>query len=312
VLNYQTPDMTLRCVRSLYEQEGEFDLHVSIVDNASGGDSEVVLRQGMAGLVPVGSWNLIVAKKNGGFSAGHNTGIAASHSRYHLVINSDTLVLEGALAALIATAEREPALALVAPQLEGENAEVQTSCFRMPTPWSELIRGACTALVTRVLHRFNVPLEQSPRAEDIAWVSFACVLLRDEAIQQVGPMDDGFFLYFEDTDYCARLRGAGWQLDYCPEARVVHFRGGSGPVKSLTAENRRLPAYWYASRTRLFYKLYGRFGLLLANLAWHCGRGIGLVRVLVGKPVPRANAAEWRDIWTNFFAPLGDSRAPDA
>jgi len=124
-------------------------------------------------------------------------------------------------------------------------------------------------------------------------------------------MDEGYFLYFEDAEYCRRMRRAGWRIARAPEARVVHFRGGSAPVKALAARRARLPAYYYAARTRYFRQAHGRAGPLLANLGWHLGRGLAQGRRLFARPVPPAIEAEARDIWTNFTDPLGDRRAPD-
>ena len=74
---------------------------------------------------------------------------------------------------------------------------------------------------------------KAPDPAEIGWASFACILLRGEMVSAIGPMDEGYFLYFEDAEYCLRARRAGWRVAYVPEARVVHFRGGSGPVKAL-------------------------------------------------------------------------------
>jgi GT2 family glycosyltransferase len=311
VLNFRTPELTLACVRSLCEQAGPFDLHISVVDNASGDGSEAVMRAGIDALDTAVPVHLVVSDQNGGFSAGHNLGIGLCRAPYHLVINSDTVLREGAIAALLAVAETEPSVGLVAPRLEGDDGRVQTSCFRLPGVASEMIRGARTGFVTQVLAEYDMPLP-APRTDAmIGWVSFACVLIRERAFNEIGPMDDGYFLYFEDADYCARLRAADWGIRYVTDARVIHFRGGSAPVKSLSAQKRRLPRYWYASRTRLFYKLHGFHGLLLANLAWTAGRAIAWLRLLAGREVPAAHAQEWRDIWTNFLQPLGGIRAPE-
>ena len=126
----------------------------------------------------------------------------------------------------------------------------------------------------------------------------------------IGPMDEGYFLYFEDSAYCLRARRAGWQIVHAPAARAVHLRGGSAPVKRLAAARHRLPGYYYASRTRFLYQAHGWAGLLAANLGWHLGRMLAWCRLLAGRDVPRAAAGEGRDIWTNFLDPLGDRLAP--
>lgn len=96
----------------------------------------------------------------------------------------------------------------------------------------------------------------------------------------------------------------------CPRHVPVHLRGGSAPVKSLAAERKRLPAYYYASRTRFFCQAYGKTGLWAANLAWHMGRGVALARRLIGRPGQAGIELEARDIWINARDPLGDRRAP--
>ena len=149
-----------------------------------------------------------------------------------------------------------------------------------------------------------------PEPDQIEWASFACILLRAKMVDQIGIMDEGYFLYFEDVEFCWRARQAGWKIRYVPDARAIHFRGGSGPVKSLAKAKKRLPAYYYASRTRILYQIHGTGGLLLANLAWIFGRAIAVMRVLAGKKVPQSNQREYRDIWTNVFSPLGDSYKP--
>ena len=151
-----------------------------------------------------------------------------------------------------------------------------------------------------------------PAAGQIGWASFACILLRGAMVRAIGPMDEGYFLYFEDTEYCLRAARAGWPLAYVPQARAVHFRGGSGPVKAMAAAKKRLPGYFYASRTRFLYQSQGVFGVLSANLAWVLGRGIAQLRRLLAKPVPRSNDRELRDIWINALSPLGDGRANDS
>ena len=101
-------------------------------------------------------------------------------------------------------------------------------------------------------------------------------------IERIGGLDDGFFMYFEDMDYCRRAAEAGFVVRMAPDARVVHLKGGTSPVQSQTAALARRPAYYYAARSRYFAKHYGRFGLWRANLGWHAGRVIGWLRETSG------------------------------
>jgi hypothetical protein len=136
-------------------------------------------------------------------------------------------------------------------------------------------------------------------------------MIRREVIERIGPLDDGFFMYFEDVEFAFRAREAGWEILHEPAARVVHLRGGSSPVKSRAQLRKRLPRYFYESRTRYFYKLYGRTGLLAANSWWTFGWTISLFRSLFQKSYPSPNCeAQWRDIWTNFWTPMAPYTHP--
>ncbi|WP_417269033.1 glycosyltransferase family 2 protein [Celeribacter sp.] len=306
IINYRTGDMTIACVQSVLAQLSNIHAHVVVVDNASGdgsADQIAAWIEAQPGGTPV---SLLRSPDNSGFSGGHNQAFATFDAELYFVLNSDALLRDGCLDELLRQTLMRPKVGLFAPRLEGEDGEVQVSCFRMSTPVTELIRAAQTGIVTRLFKRHDQPLEMPPSDVDIGWASFAAIAIRREVIDAVGPMDEGFFLYFEDTDYCLSATRAGWSIAYVEDARVVHFRGGSAPVKKLGAARKRLPAYYYASRTRLFYKAYGRSGLLSANLLWHLGRLIAAARVVVGGSYPRMVAKEARDIWTNFRTPLGD------
>jgi GT2 family glycosyltransferase len=309
IINYRTADLTIQCARSVLDDMGGIDGRVVVVDNFSGDGSAETIAAWIAGLADP-RVELVRSQTNSGFSGGHNQGIAAADAAFYLVLNSDAVLRPGFIAAILAAADAHPKAGFVAPRLEGEDGVPQVSCFRFPTPGSELIRGANTAQITRALKRREVALGTDPDPAEIQWASFACILLRREMIDELGPMDEGYFLYFEDAEYCLRGRRAGWGIVHAPQAVAVHFRGGSGPVKTLAKARKRMPAYYYASRTRFLYQAHGRTGLLAANAAWLLGRAIAQGRRLAGKPVYAMAEAEMRDIWINATTPLGPRRAP--
>lgn len=312
IINYRTAEMTIACVDSVLADLDGIAGHVVVVDNASGDGSAETIAAWIEAQGPEVPVTLVRSAANSGFSGGHNQGIGAKRARFYLVLNSDALLRPGFCRTILDAAIADPQAGLFTPRLEYEDGEQQISCFRIPTPWSELIRAAATGPVTKAFKRYEVALEMPPDPDQIGWASFACILLRGEMVEEIGPMDEGYFLYFEDTEYCLRATRAGWGIRYVPEARAVHFRGGSAPVKSLARERKRLPAYYYASRSRLLYQAHGRAGLLAANLLWYLGRGIAGLRGLAGKAPAPANAAEGRDIWINAANPLGNRRAPGA
>jgi len=137
-------------------------------------------------------------------------------------------------------------------------------------------------------------------------------MIRREVFTDIGLLDDKFFMYYEDTDFCLRARKAGWKISYNPKARVVHLRGKSSPVKSLMAAKQRLPRYFYESRSYYYYKNFGRSGLLAANLLWITGWLLAASRSLVDRKFQSPSSKmQWRDIWINFLQPDAPYTPPE-
>lgn len=302
LLNYQTPELVGNCIESLAPELSKPGRELVVVDNASGDESVVSIRRAIERHGLVDRARVIEAPRNGGFSYGHNRGIEASEADLCLLLNSDTLIRPGALDALVAAAEQDPTAGLVAPRLEWPDATPQESCFRYASPMSEFFAAARTGPLSALGRRFEVPLPVPQGGlEDVEWVSFAAVSIRREVLASVGPLDENYFMYFEDMDYCRRAREAGWKIHYAPGAHVVHLRGGSSSVKERFATRTRVPAYYWASRNRYFGKFYGgRLGSALANFSWIAGRGISKLREIVGSKSPHLAQRQSRDIWIGW------------
>lgn len=311
IINYKTADLTLTCLRSVLDDIGSLSVQIAVVDNASNDGSAEAIEAWIAAQPADTPVTLIRSETNSGFSGGHNLGMAALEGcGYLLILNSDAVLRPGFLAALAAAVKRAPEAGLIVPQIETEEGKVQVSCFRFASPTSEFLRGIQSGFAARLFRHRVVPLMPPVKADDIEWASFACILVKAEMVAQIGLMDEGYFLYFEDAEYCLRARRAGWRIALCPEAVMVHYRGGSGPVKALAQARKRLPPYYYASRTRFFRQAHGLTGPFRANLMWLLGRFLTQGRLLLGKPVASVTDCEMRDIWTNFNRPLGSRRAP--
>jgi len=303
LLNYKTPSMVVDCLQSLEGQLQE-DERVVVVDNASGDDSVPVISQAIASH-GWGAWaELVESGGNHGFSAGNNVGILAIDAEAYFLLNSDTLVRDGAIAALRDALVKHPQAGLISPRLEWPDATSQRSVFRDPTPLSELERAAGTGPISKLLEPFVVAPPVVDYPAPFEWASFAAILIRREVFAKIGLMDEGYFLYFEDIDFCRRARLAGFQSVHWPDAHIVHLRGGSGPVKESLAQRKRPPQYFYASRNRYFAKFYGRSGLIGANVLWCLGRMISGLRELVRNKKPHLCEKEGRDIWHNLKRPV--------
>jgi len=302
VVNYRTPELVVDCLRSL---EGELESHdaVVVVDNCSGDGSDEHIEAALAAHGWTDWARLVRSPTNGGFSAGNNVGLRAVDADLYLLLNSDTIVRPGAIAALRAAAAADPGAGILGPRLEWPDGTPQVSRFRNHTVLSEFLSAAGTGVITRLFGNYRVAIEIDERVAEVEWTTFACALIRREVIERVGPLDEGYFMYFEDCDYCRATRAAGFRIAHVPEARVVHLRGGTSEVKRKVAARERPPRYLYASRTRYFRKAGGRRLAILANVAWSAGRTVALTRELLGNKAPGACERQWLDNWTDALRP---------
>lgn len=305
IINYKTPELVKSVLESLKTEIDPAYMQVILVDNDSN-DESINYLNGWIQQNHASQWvKLIDAEHNTGFSGGNNLGISSIKAEKYLLLNSDTIVRPGAIQLLLDAANQNPEVGLVSPRLEWEDATPQESCFRFHTPISELIKSASTGLVTKLFSKYVVaqPVKWTP--DFYQWTSFACVLIKSEVFDEIGLLDDDFFMYFEDVEFSYRAIQAGWKILNIPQAHVVHLRGGSSPLKSQAKLRKRLPRYFYESRSRYFYLLYGYRGLLAANLFWLLGAIIASLRAILSQKY-QSNIAEkqWQDIWINFLNPL--------
>ncbi len=129
-------------------------------------------------------------------------------------------------------------------------------------------------------------------------------MVRREVFEAVGLLDDGFFMYYEEVDFCLRARKAGWPCWYVPASRVVHLIGASSGVFSKEQQTRRLPPYWFEARRRYFVRNHGRARTLVADLAWSLGAASFRARKLVQRkpdPLPEKHLRDF--LRHNFFSP---------
>lgn len=303
IVNYRTPNYVVDCLATLLPELVEFEARVVIVDNDSADNSPDVIEAWIEHHEIQHIVQLVRSSTNAGFSSGNNIGIKALKARNYLLLNSDTLVRPGAINKIMDLANESPRAGLISPRLEWPDGKAQESCFRFHTPISELCSSAQTALVDRIFRKYVVALPVQGVPTKPQWTSFACVLIKDKLIRQVGFLDETYFMYFEDAEFCHRVEEAGWEIVNQPEARVVHLRGGSSPVKENAKQKKRLPRYYYESRTLYFYQTSGWLGLTLANIFWEVGRLLSKTRQILGRSDKTAIQCQWRDIWVNWLTP---------
>ncbi len=294
VLNYRTPGMVIDCLESLEGQIQAPAQQVVVVDNNSGDDSAAQIQ----GAIRDRGWDawvrFVQSDVNGGFAAGNNVGIRSAEAQIYLLLNSDTIVRPGAIETITRTLAAHPEVHMLGPRLEWPDGEHQVSTFRYGTPVTELLYASNTGVVARLFPEHVVARSLDSWTVGIDWVSFACIAIRREVLDRVGLLDERYFMYFEDMAFCRKATRAEFMIAYQPEARVVHLRGGSSPVKEATRQRKRRPMYYSNARSHYFRSFYGLPGHVLANLLWTLGWCIGLLRGRRG-----GVAKEWRDIWAS-------------
>lgn len=279
IVNYKTAQLTIDCLRSLEPEVAAYrrgSAHVVVTDNASPDDSVAILK---AAVVENGwsNWAEIrPLERNGGFAYGNNAAIrpalkSANPPEYVWLLNPDTIVRPCALQALIDFMESHPEAGIVGSRLEELDGVPQRSTFRFPSVMGELEDGLKFGPASRLLARWivSLPVPDSPCKCD--WVCGASMLIRRDVFKAIGLLDEGYFMYYEEVDFCRRALLAGWTCWYTPEARVVHLVGQSSEGSDVRANRKRVPSYWFEARRRYFLSHLGRVGTLLADIAWSTG-----------------------------------------
>jgi hypothetical protein len=257
IANHNGRDMLDRCLDSIYgNPPARAFFETIVVDNASRDGSAAMARE---------KYPLAVIIENEvplGFAANQNKAMSAASGEFFLLLNNDAELFPGTLDSMADFMRANPRAGLAGPRLLNADGSVQESCFRAPTlavlfydaffissvfPGSEIFGG------------FKRWAHDAPRR--VPSLSGACLMARRSAVAQVGPLDESFFMYFEDHDWCLRFRRAGWEVWFAPVADVVHIGGGSEGVLGHDKMDR------FHSSLELFYrKHYGSVAAVAATL----------------------------------------------
>ena len=252
IVSYNARADLERCLESLVRARPSVDHEILVVDNASPDDTVQAVRTRWAGV------RLIEAGSNAGFAKANNIGIRQSFGELVLLLNPDTSAPPGAIDALVGVLDRRPDVAVAGPRLVDESGRAELSFGGMISPLGEMRQ--------KLRARGNVERLTS-REREVDWVSGACLLVRRADAEAVGLLDERFFMYTEDVDFCAAIRARGRRVLFTPAAQIVHLRGRSrrtapGPTE-VAYRNSQIAFYEkhhpsWAPILRLYLKLRGR------------------------------------------------------
>ncbi len=238
IVTFRTPELLGRCLQALEAERESVLMDVTVVNNASG--------DGTASLVTARfPWvHLMENRHNVGFAVAHNQVLRQAAGRYWILLNSDAAPMQGALRTLVDFMDANPGVAVAGPCLRYPDGSVQSSRRRFPTVATLFLESTQLQRFSpdnAVLRRYYVEDRPEDVVQDVDWLVGACLCVRAEAAQQVGMLDERFFMYSEELDWCRRFRGAGWRVTYVPAAQVEHLEGGSSRA-DLAARDRRFQA----------------------------------------------------------------------
>lgn len=290
IVNYRVPNLTIDCLHSLaIEVQALSGAKVIVVDNDSGDRS---IEQIQVAIDQNGwrNWvSLLPSNHNGGYSFGNNLAIRPALQSphppsYFFILNPDTQVRDGALKTLVDFMEQHPNVGIAGPSLESNQGKLWPIAFRFPTVMSELDSGLRLGIVTKLLSDWIVPRKMTNKECQVDWIPGTSILVRREVFESVGLMDEGYFLFYEETDLCLQAKRLGWSCWYVPQARIMSI-GGQSRKKANTGNSKRKPQYWFESRRRYFLKNHSLLYAALADAAWISGFILWRIRrVIQGKP----------------------------
>lgn len=251
IVTWEARELLEASLRSTYRNAAGIDLEIIVVDNASSDGSASMVESHFPNV------RLIVNSENKFFARANNQAIRESQGRHVLLLNVDTVVLPGALLALVSFLDTHPEVGMVGAQLLNTDRSLQVTCNRFPT----VAFGLFEVLAINqhwphnpVRRRHIYADWDRQTAQSVDAVSGACMMARSSAIEEVGFLDERFLMYYEEDDWCFRFRKAGWPIYYYPGARVIHH-GGHALERWAAGLSDRL--YW-DSLLKFYEKHYSR------------------------------------------------------
>lgn len=261
VVSWNTEALLRDCLDSVYADLGAHPAlaaDILVVDNASSDGSVEMVRERFP------ETHVVANTENAGFARANNQAIASCKGRWVMLLNSDTRVCPGSLQTLVRAADSDPKIGMVGPLLLNEDGTIQPSWARYAGPLAEFLGRYDRSEAPAALRAGEIPAEPlSPFSA--GWLGGACLVARHAAIESVGALDEDYFMYCEEMDWCRRFRSAGWDIRLVPDARVIHLGGGSSR-NAPRATRQRL-----ADSKVLYFRRHGR--------PWHVAQAL-LLRAL--------------------------------
>ena len=264
IVNWNVRDLLRDCLRSIDVGRGALSVEVIVVDSASADDSVAMMRNEFPWV------RLIPCDENVGFPGGNNIGLAEASGMHLLLLNPDTVILEDALPKMVAYLQAHSDVGALGPQLLNPDGSIQSSRRRFPTAATGFLESTwLEGLAPGVLRRYYTLDLPEDATADVDWLTGACIMVPRAIYEEIGGLDEGYYMYSEELDWCRRIKATGRRVVYFPAAQVTHHVGKSSE-QAVTARH----INFQRAKLRYFRKYHGRVlagamrVFLLSNYAW--------------------------------------------
>ncbi|MCK6604259.1 MAG: glycosyltransferase [Ignavibacteriaceae bacterium] len=239
IVNYNVKEFLQNLLDSIYRASGDISAEIIIVDNASDDGSVEMVKEKYPGVI------LIENQENTGFAKANNLGLKIAKGKYLLLLNPDTLVSEDTFTKMFSFFDKYPDAGLATCKMIGSDGNLQLACRRsFPDLWTSFtkVTGLSTLFPkSRLFARYNLTYLDENKTYEVDAISGAFMMMKREVYEKIGGLDEEFFMYGEDLDWCFRVQKAGWKVYYYHETQIIHYKGESTKRSSL-------------NETRVFYE----------------------------------------------------------
>jgi GT2 family glycosyltransferase len=246
VISFNVRKLLQECLESIYRQTRRTRFEIWVIDNDSRDDSVRMLREKFPAV------HLIENRQNLGFTRANNQAIAQCRSDLILLLNPDTLILDGALDKMVQFMDEHPEVGVSGCRVQNEDGSLQLACRRsLPTPRVAFYRLTGLSRLfprSQVMARYNLTYVDPNRPHEVDAVSGAFLLIRRQVVEQIGLLDEQFWIFGEDIDWCIRAQRAGWKVMYNSDARILHYKGIG------CSTNRRQTSFEFYRAMSLFHR----------------------------------------------------------
>ena len=263
IVSYNTCGILDECLASI-KQETSCSHEIIVVDNASADNSRKMLRENHPDVT------LIENSENAGFARANNQGFAVARGKYFFMLNSDTVVLDGAIDKLLAFVKSNPDIGICGPRNIGRDGKTQYNCDHFPGLWNTFCYYTGLASLFPKSSLFNrcwIRYWDYSDIRDVERITGCSLLIRSDLYRELNGLDENFFMYFEETDFCLRAHNKGSRTTYFPGAVIMHYGGESseGAAKDLLI-SKTVADHYFKSRYYYFRKYHGLFITFLIRL----------------------------------------------